>query len=340
VADHATIEPVMQSNSATDGIAQIDALLAHARDLLPRWGLDPETPVALINLSENATFSVGDDLILRIHRPDYSSFDEITSELAWLHAVRTEAGVNTPVVVANITNEQITSTYISTLDSQRYVVLFRRIYGHEPSEASMSDLFEPLGALTARLHQHSLRWNRPTGFDRRIWNLAGAIGPQGHWGDWRNGLGVGHEERLVLGALADRIESRLLSFGDGPDRFGLIHADLRMANLLVSAQGDISVIDFDDSGFSWFGYDLGASLSFIEDHPERDAFIESWCAGYQSVAPLDPLLVREHMTFVLLRRLVLTAWFGTHSNIELAQTIGTDFASGTCSLAEEYLRTH
>jgi Ser/Thr protein kinase RdoA (MazF antagonist) len=333
-----TSDDMTQVSAATDGFAQIPPLLAHARQLLTCWGLDPETPVALINLSENATFSIGGDLILRIHRQRYSSYEEIASELSWLAAVRTQAGVNTPEAVPNVSNETITSTYISSLDSHRFAVMFRRIAGREPQEGMMTELFEPLGALTARLHQHSLHWKRPPGFTRRTWNVSSAIGPQGHWGDWREGLGVGREERRTLGALANQIEKRLSAFGNGTDRFGLIHADLRMANLLVTASGDISVIDFDDSGFSWFGYDLGASLSFIEDHPQRGELIESWCVGYRSVAPLDQSLVRELMTFVMLRRLVLTAWFGTHSNIELAQTIGPNFAAGTCELAEEYLQ--
>jgi Ser/Thr protein kinase RdoA (MazF antagonist) len=326
------------ASDATDGVSNVQSLLTHAGELLVRWGLEPQTPVALINLSENATFSVGDDLILRIHRPHYSSYEEIMSELSWLAAVRNDAGINTPQVVVNQSQELITRTYVSSLDSHRFAVMFRRIAGSEPGEESMGDLFEPLGALTARLHQHAQQWAKPEGFTRRTWDLASAIGPDGHWGDWRQGLGVGPEERRTLTALANQLEKRLIAFGSGASRFGLIHADLRMANLLLTKSGEISVIDFDDSGFSWFGYDLGASLSFIEDHPQRDELIESWCVGYQSEAWLDRGLVDELMTFVLLRRLVLTAWFGTHSTIELAQSIGTNFAAGTCELAEVYLR--
>jgi Ser/Thr protein kinase RdoA (MazF antagonist) len=320
-----------------------------ARALLTHWALDENTPIELLNISENTTFGIGKDLILRIHRAGYSSFSEITSELDWLRAVRRDAGISTPVVVPTMLGEDIVCTQIESLDEERHAVMFTRLPGVEPMADSLDSLFEPLGALTARLHQHAQHWPRPSGFDRRVWDIDRSLGTNGHWGDWRYGLGVGAPERAILDRLATSITHRLHAYGTGPDRFGLIHADLRLANLLVdgadSARSggggggatEISVIDFDDSGFSWFGYDLGASFSFIEDHPNRAALIDSWCCGYRSIAPLDRATTDELMTFILLRRLILTAWFGTHSDIDLAHTIGRTFARGTCELAEAFL---
>jgi Ser/Thr protein kinase RdoA (MazF antagonist) len=322
---------------APDGRAESEVLLEHARTLLPAWSLDADTPIVLLNVSENTTVGVGDDLVLRIHRDGYSSFDEISSELAWLTAVRNDTGLATPQVVAATRGEQIVATRVEALSSNRYAVMFRRLPGSEPETANLCALFEPLGAITAQLHQHARSWVRPTGFARRVWDVAHSIGEVGHWGHWRDGLGVGPAEREVLDRLAQRITKRLAAFGSGQSRFGLIHADLRLANLLVTHDGEISLLDFDDSGFSWFGYDLGSSLSFIEDHPERDAMIDAWCTGYQTIAPLESELVGELMTFVLLRRLILTAWFGTHPDIDLAHTVGATFAHGTCELAEAFL---
>ncbi len=321
---------------APDGLGESEILTEHAHSLLRAWALDPDTPISLLNVSENTTFGVGDDLVLRIHRDGYSSFNEIASELAWLSAVRNDTGLATPQIVSSKSGEQIVQSRVEALRSDRFAVMFRRLPGQEPEEANLATLFEPLGAITARLHQHARNWKRPRGFSRRVWDVAHSIGELGHWGQWRSGLGVGPDEREVLARLAERITERLVAFGSGPERFGLIHADLRLANLLLTNEGDISLLDFDDSGFSWFGYDLGSSLSFIEDHPNREELIDSWCSGYRTVASLEAEVVRELMTFVMLRRLILTAWFGTHSDIELAHTVGQTFAKGTCELAEEY----
>ncbi len=322
---------------APDGLAESDILTQHAGTLLPSWSLDADLPIRLLNVSENTTFAVGDDLVLRIYRDGYSSLAEIASELAWLTAVRNDTGLSTPHVVSATLGKQIVLSRVDELESDRYAVMFHRLPGQEPDVANLATLFEPLGALTARLHGHSKQWVQPSGFVRRVWDVEHSIGEMGHWGHWKDGLGVGLAEREVLNRLAERITKRLHDFGSNSSRFGLIHADLRLANLLVTDAGEISLLDFDDSGFSWFGYDLGSSLSFIEDHPDRDELIDSWCTGYRTVAALEPEVVIELMTFVMLRRLILTAWFGTHPDIDLAHTVGKTFAQGTCQLAESFL---
>ncbi|MCS6762501.1 MAG: phosphotransferase [Candidatus Devosia symbiotica] len=48
----------------------------------------------------------------------------------------------------------------------------------------------------------------------------------------------------------------------GEDLYGLIHADMRLGNLLVDSD-QVSLIDFDDCGFC-FTYDFAAAVSFHE----------------------------------------------------------------------------
>jgi Ser/Thr protein kinase RdoA (MazF antagonist) len=220
-------------------------LAEHARRLLGTWSLDADTPITLLNVSENTTFGVGDDLVLRIHRDGYSSFNEIASELAWSAAVRNETGLATPQVLLAATGEAIVSSRVHALGSNRYAVMFRRLPGQEPAGDSLLAFFEPLGAITARLHNHARQWVKPAGFARRVWDVEHSIGERGHWGHWRNGLGVGPAEREVLHRLAQQIGRRLVTYGSGPDRFGLIHADLRLANLLITKDGEISLLDFE-----------------------------------------------------------------------------------------------
>ena len=140
-------------------------------------------------------------------------------------------------------------------------------------------------------------------------------------------------------SVADLMGRRLAAYGSGPDRFGLIHADMRLANLLVDGD-QVAVIDFDDCGFSWFMYDLGSSLSFIEDHPLVPELIDSWVQGYRSIAPISAEDEAELETFVMFRRLLLGAWIGSHSATELAQEMGEQFTAVSCDLAETYLSRH
>ena len=130
------------------------------------------------------------------------------------------------------------------------------------------------------MHRHAREWSRPAWFTRFHWDYASAFGRAARWGRWQDGIGVGPSERQILARLDDILEARLKAFGTGGERYGLVHADTRLANLLMH-DGSVSVIDFDDSGFSWYLYDLGTSVSFFEHAPEVPALVDSWLEGYR-----------------------------------------------------------
>jgi Ser/Thr protein kinase RdoA (MazF antagonist) len=122
--------------------------------------------------------------------------------------------------------------------------------------------------------------------------------------------------------------------------FGLVHADLRLANLLVDGTGDdrtITVIDFDDCGFGWYFYDFGTAVSFFEDDPAVPEWQDAWAAGYRTRRPLPASDEAMLPSFVLLRRLLLLAWMGTHSHSKESQAMSISYAQGSCALAERYL---
>ena len=45
----------------------------------------------------------------------------------------------------------------------------------------------------------------------------------------------------------------------------------------------------------------------------------------------------EIPTFIMLRRLLLVAWIGSHAETELAQSLGEPYTEGSCHLAAAYL---
>jgi Ser/Thr protein kinase RdoA (MazF antagonist) len=162
------------------------------------------------------------------------------------------------------------------------------------------------------------------------------FGPNPTWGDWRGGPGVTHDIAEVLERVEATVTRRLTAFGRGPDRYGLIHADMRLANLLIH-EGETRLIDFDDCGFGWLLYDFAAGISFMEDHPQVPALKKAWVRGYRSIRPLDDAEAREIDSFVMLRRLALLAWIGTHAEVETARDLAPSFARVSAALGEAYL---
>src|SRR5271154_2467402 len=93
----------MSGHDLSAGGDVMDRVTACARAALHRYGCHPDASVELLNVSENATFLVSDPgarpSVLRVHRLGYHSEQAIASELAWMDALRAEAGVRTPRVL-------------------------------------------------------------------------------------------------------------------------------------------------------------------------------------------------------------------------------------------------
>ena len=111
---------------------------------------------------------------------------------------------------------------------------------------------------------------------------------------------------------------------------------MRLANLLMD-NGHVKVIDFDDCGFSWLLYDCATTVSFFEHAPEVPDLLEAWVRGYRRIGELSVEEEDEIATFVMLRRLLLVAWIGSHSETELAQSMGASYTQASIRLCERYL---
>lgn len=312
-----------------------------ARTALTPFGYPVDAQISLLSLSENATYRIDDPAsgrtaVLRVHRTGYHSPGAIESELAWLQALRRDEGLLTPAVYRSVDGREVVDIELDGVTRQ--TVLFEWLPGAEPPEDQLTGKFELLGEICARMHRHSRGWQRPAGFVRFSWDFDCCVGDSPRWGRWQDGVGIGKEELATLGRAADLMAERLGRYGQGPDRFGLIHADVRLANLLVSGD-DIQVIDFDDSGFGWFLFDLATAVSFIEHDPRVPAWCDAWLRGYRRILPLPAADEAEVPTFVLLRRLQLVAWVGSHRFADAALELGADFTRGCCEIAERYLLT-
>lgn len=308
------------------GVAMTD-LIARA---LPLYGLPEDTPITLLNRSENETWRAG-DLVVRLHRPGYHTGQEIASELAWLGALQGLPGLTT---VRPIPGAQGPVTELEG----RFLVAFHFLPGQELQPGDdLSRHFALLGEITARLHLHARTWTPPKGFTRKRWDVETILGTNPHWGDWRQAQGLDAEGADLLQRATDRLATELNAYGTGPDTFGLIHADLRLANLMVHGDA-LTAIDFDDCGFSWWAYDLAAALSFIETDPRLPDLIARWTDGYTRIAPLRTEDRAMIPALILLRRVLLTAWLSTRADSDTGQALGGPaYTLGTLALAERFL---
>jgi Ser/Thr protein kinase RdoA (MazF antagonist) len=313
-----------------------------ARKSLPFWGISPNAELTLLSISENATYKVTEEgrepTVLRVHRLSHNGVNGIRSELAWLEALKKEAGVETPQPIPGLGGQYIQEVYSPEFFERRPVVMFSYINGSEPDDSNIYASFRRLGEIAARMHQHARQWSKPPYFRRLSWDYDGNIGNLPNCGKWQYAWGADAQALQTLAQLSAKLKESLEDYGYDHTRFGLIHADLRLANLLVSGE-ETKVIDFDDCGMGWFMYDMASALSFLEEREDLGELVSAWVKGYRRGGYLSAEDEASIAGFIMLRRLTLTAWVASHKDsVSFAQELGPEYTHGTVRLARRYLQ--
>ena len=321
----------------------LPALKRLAQASLPLWPVPAGARARLINVAENTTWLVeapGYRSVLRIHRAGYHSRLGIEQELEWSQALAAAGTVLTPAPIAGRNGAVVQIGHAPDLSAPRFMVMFDFAPGAQPDENNdLTGPFGQLGAIAAAMHLHTRHWRTAQPLQRLIWDDTAVFGPAATWGNWRDAPNVIPAIARTLERAQTVVQRRLQAFGKGPDRYGLIHADMRLANLLIEGQ-TTRLIDFDDCGLGWHLYDFAAAISFVEDHPQIPALRAAWLRGYRQLRAIPPQEEAEIETFIMLRRMALLAWIGSHIEAPEPQKLAPTFAAGTALLAQRYLGSH
>ncbi|MCG8358991.1 MAG: phosphotransferase [Kiloniellales bacterium] len=329
-------------NSRDDSLSA--ALDREAGGLVELYDFSAATTVEPLSESENKVYLVSDPeradrYVIRVNsgRLAYHVPPSIAAELTWLMALRRDTDIVVPEVLCARDGSLVQTIAAPDLDKPRHAVVYSFLAGAEPPEDALLPGFERLGEISARMHLHAKSWVPPSGFARHSWTPDVILDDRVRWGPWQEGV-EGQEDALrLLSRLDAAVRNRLSSLPTDREHFGLIHADLRLANLLDDGERT-AIIDFDDCGYGWYLFDLAAALSFLEERPDVPDLIARWLQGYRKVAPVPAKLEAEVPTLIMLRRLQLLGWVGyQRQHLDFAREIAPRFASETCRLAEAYL---
>lgn len=309
--------------------------------------------------SENHTYRVTRQngkpvATLRICRPGYRSLRELQTEIDWLFHLNNKVKLEGIEIIRPILALDGSVVQAVTLPdgSVFHGVAFAYMDGVTPDERdgeTMCRLFRRLGSLAAALHEHTRglgaaaapRTSFIPPIARPVWDCDTTLGPNAPWGNWRDFAGFAPQERRLLERAEERIRCVMAAYGKPRERFGLIHADMRLANLLV--EGDIlKLLDFDDCAYSWHLFDLAASLSFIEGRPDVPDLIAAWIEGYRAAStayPLEEADMAVIPSLIMMRRLQLTAWLATRHDSDPVPALLSAWKQDTLALAARYLQS-
>ncbi len=210
-------------------------------------------------------------------------------------------------------------------------------------------MYETLGEIAAKIHNNSTTWTPPEYYSRMEWDYDSTFK-----NGWNNYYGVHYQqltkwlissEIAILDECADLIKERLDVYGKSKEKYGMIHSDLRMSNLLQNGE-DITVLDFDDCGLGWYMYDVACICGLMEHRPDLHLVFDAIMNGYKRIRPVGEEDIVEIGTFVMMRRIGMLQAIVYHLNItvagggesaELTPEIVAFYAKGTIILAKEYL---
>jgi Ser/Thr protein kinase RdoA (MazF antagonist) len=309
---------------------QIKLLRQLAEVALTAYDL-PSARLTLLAHLFNTTFRVdtatGQRYVLRIHRAGTPTVESVGAELAWLAALRRDTTLEVPAPVPTRTGALLTLAAAPGVPQPHICVLFHWLPGRLLRHGLTPVQLERTGELMARLQNHALQWGPPPGFPRgRVdWPIEAArrlpdpFAPEVVTAIHTlvaDTLSAAEAEQVT--ATLERVRAVEQALGQGPETFGLIHADLRYSNLLF-ARHTVRAIDFDDCGFGPLLFDPAVMLSAILNWPEYPALRAALLAGYRRVRLL-PAEHEAHLdTFIALRQIQDALWvleLGKHPAID------------------------
>ena len=321
-----------------------------ASTALHHWSMNENARLQLLKYRENAVFSVtgadGRRYAMRIHRAGYHSDDELRSELQWMDALN-QAGIQTPNVIAAKDGALFKVVQEASVPEPRQVDLLAWVEGEslgsveEGASADAEEVvkqYRTVGELMARLHNQAQVWQRPEGFTRHAWDIDGLLGEQPFWGRFWELESLSPGQVALIQRTRGAVREELERFGQGEDRYGLIHCDFLPENLLCGEDG-IRLIDFDDAGFGWHLFDIATSLFFLKlmGDGNADAIENAFVEGYRSQRDLPDSHLAMLPTFLLLRGLVYLGWAHTRRETETARELTPLLIEGVTAMAADYL---
>lgn len=284
--------------------------IAYAKAALTAWDL-PDCNPRLIKNRENAVFEVvgpgGGRAALRLHRPGYQTDDAIRSELIWTQELD-KAGMQLPRPIPCKSGDLI--SFVAAANRMASIVswvngtpLGDNGISAEWNNATQTQLFQAVGAELAKLHRLSDQLALPDNFERANLDVSGLLGNDPNWGRfWENPALSARDKTLLLEA-REKLTDLLMAESAGTENYGLIHADALSENVLT-LDGAVTLIDFDDGVFGFRLYELGVAMSQVWDRPNAKELAAALIKGYGINADQAALLP----AFTVIRTLASCGW--------------------------------
>lgn len=254
-------------------------------------------------------------LVLRVHRAGYRSPVETRSELRFVAALqqRLDPAVSIPRPVSTTSGDLVIEIPDETGYSGQHCDLMTWVDGRElvPGGGFGPAAAYAIGAALAQVHNFSHDFVPPPDFILPRWDATmfgidspyrPATGPEGV---------LDGADLDLFYEIADRSNRVFVELDRQADATGIIHGDYILGNCLIRRRRSgcqVTALDFDDSGWGYYLYDLCPVLGnmagypgSINGNPGFPTLRRSYLAGYRSVRDL-PIEWEAHIPLLMAAR--------------------------------------
>ena len=290
------------------------------RSVAPAFGLEVAS-LKLLSHSENVVLSLGaadgQNYVMRLHRPGYNSIEEMESEVEFVESLR-QFGVPVPTCLSTTAGGHYALAEVDGVAHQVGVISW--VDGAPlggPLDAGGPGIVEHyrrIGELAGQIRAHNASWTPSETFTRRRWDLDGLVGEAPIWDRFWEVEQLTIAQRALFTDARNYLVEILSGLPTDSDHFGMIHADLHLGNVLADGT-NLTVIDFDDSGYGWFPHELAVALHpMLGDDLEADArraIVEGYRAAHDLSASEEALID----VFLAMRSLMIVGWLANRPEV-------------------------
>ena len=262
-----------------------------------------------LTLGGSDVYAAG-EYLLRLHQPGYQSTGAIELELAWLAAMCREASLPVPEPFSTSDGRRLVRVSIAGVPGQTDCSILRWVRGRPHTGNYRPEHYRAQGRLMARLHRFTEGWAAPAGAAKRKYDWEGLFRD-----DLEEGMPASEAWSLLpqeyvgpFEVVAGKVKRVMDGLGKGPEVYGLIHADLGLDANILFWHGEARAIDFDDSGFGYFAYDLSLALEHCQEDESLPRFREALLEGYAQIRPLPEGQQAQLDLFLMAYNVYLSLW--------------------------------
>lgn len=293
--------------------------------------------VRLLSHSYNTLFRV-DTLrrryVLRINLPGVRGLGQIEAEMAWLAALRRDTDLSVPLPLANRSGKLVTTVSAPDVPEPRHCAVFSWLEGPLLADRLSPETMRQLGAITARLHRHSLHFRLPPGASLKRLDQVLFGNPAAFFAEEYRALFPQQRLELFQAGL-ERVRACLAELYAQPVAPQVLHADLHQRNLKLY-KGRLAILDFDDCALGYPVQDLAITLYYLVRQADFSHLRQALREGYEQEAAWPETQLGQIDTLIAGRGLDLANFILTSPNPDW-RAAGAQFVERTEALLKQFL---